>query len=114
MFLAKSKAGGENEHIAFLSSKALELQGEVKKAFLHAVIYQSLDPLVFIKNATFLFKITSLRHDKKTARWLQCVCWGCPWRCVSLLLVRTFNFARKGVSFQRNCGATSVRVIQDT
>lgn len=52
-FLAKSKLGGENEHIAFLSSKALELQGEVTKAFLHAVIYKSLDPLVFIKNTTF-------------------------------------------------------------
>lgn len=63
MFLAKSKMGGENEHIAFLSSKALELQGEVKKAFLHAVIYQSLDPLVFIKSATFLCKITSLRRN---------------------------------------------------
>ena len=30
--------GGDYEHIAFLSSQALELQGEVTKAFLHALI----------------------------------------------------------------------------
>jgi len=57
--------GGENEHIAFLSSQALELQGEVTKAFLHAVIYKSLDPLVFIKNATFYIKyLRSLKRIK--------------------------------------------------
>jgi len=56
MFLAKSKLGSDNEHIAFLSSQALELQGEVQKAFMHAVIYKSLDPRVFIENATFYVK----------------------------------------------------------
>ncbi|XP_020604481.1 uncharacterized protein LOC110043369 isoform X1 [Orbicella faveolata] len=43
---AKSKLGSDNEHIAFLSSQALELQGEVQKAFMHAVIYKSLDPRI--------------------------------------------------------------------
>ena len=62
LFLAKSKLGHDNEHIAFLSSKALELEGEVQQAFLHAVIYKCLDPEVFIKNATFSFKISTLRH----------------------------------------------------
>lgn len=44
--IARSILGGENEHIAFLWSQALELQGEVQKAFVHAVVYESLDPLV--------------------------------------------------------------------
>ena len=48
--------GGDNEHIAFLSSQALELQGEVQKAFVFAIIYKYLDPQVFIKNATFYVK----------------------------------------------------------
>jgi len=42
--VAKSKMGGDYEHISFLYSQALELQGEVQKAFLHALIYKSLDP----------------------------------------------------------------------
>ena len=48
--------GGDYEHISFLYSQALELQGEVQKAFLHALIYKSLDPQVFIKNSTFYVK----------------------------------------------------------
>ena len=38
---------GGNEHIAFLRLRALELQGEVQEAFMHAVIYKALDPEVY-------------------------------------------------------------------
>ncbi|XP_022780315.1 probable helicase with zinc finger domain isoform X1 [Stylophora pistillata] len=36
--------GGENEHITFLGSHALESQGEVVKAFVNSIIYKFLDP----------------------------------------------------------------------
>ena len=39
--------GGETEHMAFLWSQALELQGEVQSAFVQAILYKSLDPKVF-------------------------------------------------------------------
>ena len=38
--------GGTDEHVAFLLLRALELQGEVLKAYLYAVIYKTLDPEV--------------------------------------------------------------------
>ena len=57
--------GGDNEHTAFLSSQALELQGEVQKAFVHAIMYKYLDPQVFIKKkCDTLCKITSLRYKR--------------------------------------------------
>ena len=38
--------GGADEHVAFLLLRALELQGEVLKAYGYAVIYDTLDPEV--------------------------------------------------------------------
>lgn len=47
VFTAKNLVGAENEYMAFLWLRALELQGEVQEAFVHAVIYKALDPQVF-------------------------------------------------------------------
>lgn len=44
--LAVRMIGGADEHLAFLIFRALELQGEVQKAFGHAVVYEALDPEV--------------------------------------------------------------------
>lgn len=49
-FSAREIIGGENEHIAFLWSHALELQGQVLKAFVNSVIYKFLDPEVFLSS----------------------------------------------------------------
>ena len=57
---------GDSEHIAFLSSQAQEHQGEVQKAFVHAILYKYLDPQVLTKNATFLCKLISLRYKRNT------------------------------------------------
>lgn len=47
LFLGENVISGGNEHIAFLRLRALELQGEVQEAFMHAVIYKALDPEVY-------------------------------------------------------------------
>lgn len=37
---------GGNEHVAFLRLRALELQGEVQEAFIHAIVFEALNPEV--------------------------------------------------------------------
>ena len=44
--------GGADEHVAFLLLRALELQGEVLKAYRYAVIYETLDPEVTESSCT--------------------------------------------------------------
>ena len=51
--------GGADEHVAFLLLRALELQGEVLKAYRHAVIYETLDPEVTENSFAMCFWVSS-------------------------------------------------------
>ncbi|KAJ7378375.1 hypothetical protein OS493_023630 [Desmophyllum pertusum] len=67
---AESKIGGENEYIAFLWLRALELQGEVQAAFVQAIIFKALDP--------------EMERDKDAVYRLKAKVMGlCGQRCVS-------------------------------
>ena len=45
-FQGETLTGCGNEHVAFLRLRALELQGEVQEAFIHAIVFEALNPEV--------------------------------------------------------------------